>query len=220
MSRTDAGLAALAAVAALALAATASGCRQDMYDQPKATPLVTSDFFRDGRSARNPVAGTVARGQLAEDRGLATGSVRMGSSSAGSPMSVDRELLLRGRQRFDIFCSPCHDRTGSGEGMVVRRGYKRPTSYHEERLARAADRILLRRHDDGFGENAAVRQPDPRRDRWAIAAYVARSSWRIERPSRSSTAEDRTASRMPRRRSPGSRAAAPGTGGPWQEAVR
>src|SRR5262249_25672907 len=135
MSRTDAVRAsapragrgrriwALAGLAALALAATASGCRQDMYNQPKATPLAESDFFRDGRSARAPVPGTVARGQLAADRVLATGIGPDGKFVGRIPVPVDRALLFRGQERFNIFCSPCHDRTGSGHGMIVQRGY-------------------------------------------------------------------------------------------------
>ena len=122
MPRRARSLATAGMLAAIALAMTAPACRQDMYNQAKATPLTESVFFGDGRSARGPVPGTVARGQLAEDRVLATGIGPDGRFVGRIPVSVDRALLLRGRERYDIFCAPCHDRTGSGDEPDPRPG--------------------------------------------------------------------------------------------------
>src|SRR5262245_31403990 len=115
--------------AVLAIAATlvVAGCRQDMHNQPKYKPLRASSFFADGSSARPLVEGTVARGTLADDEAFFTGKV--GSQLVKElPFPVTKEVLDRGQQRFDIYCSPCHDRTGSGNGMVVQRGYRQPPS--------------------------------------------------------------------------------------------
>ena len=102
-----------------------TACRQDMHDQPKYIPLRESTFFADGRSARAPVAGTVARGQLREDTLLYTGKVD-GADATMFPFAVDEKVMARGQERYDIFCSPCHGRTGAGDGMIVLRGYRRP----------------------------------------------------------------------------------------------
>ena len=96
-----------------------------MHDQPKFIPLRQSTFFADERSARPPVTGTVARGQLREDALLHTGKVN-GADATVFPFPIDERALRRGQERFDIFCAPCHARTGEGDGMVVRRGYRRP----------------------------------------------------------------------------------------------
>jgi len=199
MSRTDAARAtsrprALAGLAALALAAaSASACRQDMYDQPKATPLVESDFFHDGKSARPPVPGTVARGQLREDRVLETGIGPDGKFVGRIPVSVDRALLLRGRERFDIFCAPCHDRTGSGQGMIVQRGYKRPPSFHEDRLRAQRIGYFFDVMTNGFGEMPAYASQIPIEDRWAIAAYLRALQLAQHAPLAGLTSEDRAA---------------------------
>jgi hypothetical protein len=190
MSRTDARL---AAFAALALAATASACRQDMYNQPKATPLAESDFFRDGRSARVPVPGTVARGQLAGDRVLATGIGPDGKFVGRIPVPVDRVLLFRGRERFNIFCSPCHDRTGAGRGMIVQRGYKKPPSLHDARLRGQPIGYFFDVMSKGFGEMPAYASQIPIEDRWAIASYVRALQLAQHAPLAALSSEDRAA---------------------------
>ena len=119
----------------LLLASTvfAAACRQEMYDQPRYKALGRSKFFSDQRQARPPVEGTVARGMLRADSKLYAG--KDGNTLVAQfPLPVTRALLDRGRQRFDIYCAPCHDRTGSGNGMVVQRGYRPPPSFHLERL--------------------------------------------------------------------------------------
>jgi mono/diheme cytochrome c family protein len=148
-----------------------AGCRQDMHDQPKFIPLRESDFYTDQRSARPIVEGTVARGLLRDDELLETGKVN-GRDTAEFPFPVTAQVLQRGRERFNIFCSPCHDRTGRGNGMVVRRGYRQPPSYHVERLRQAPVGHFFDVMTNGFGAMPDYRAQVPVRDRWAIAAYI------------------------------------------------
>jgi mono/diheme cytochrome c family protein len=147
------------------------GCRQDMHDQPKYIPLRQSTFFADQRSARPFVPGTVARGQLHEDTLLYTGKVN-GVDAAVFPFPVDDEVMARGRERFNIYCSPCHGRTGQGDGMVVRRGFRRPPSYHLDRLRDAPVGHFFDVMTNGFGAMPDYAVQVSPRDRWAIAAYI------------------------------------------------
>jgi Cytochrome C oxidase, cbb3-type, subunit III len=155
----------------LSLAAL-SACRQDMHDQPKYVPLRPSDFFADGRSARPITEGTVARGHLNDDTLLNTGKGADGKPANEFPMPVTKALILRGAQRFNVYCTPCHDRTGSGYGMIVRRGYRRPPTYHSDRLRQQPNGYFFDVITKGFGampDYAAQIQPQ---DRWAIVAYI------------------------------------------------
>jgi len=152
-------------------AAAAGGCRQDMHDQPKYIPLRESSFFTDQRSARPLVAGTVARGLLREDALLYTGKVN-GADATLFPFAIDEARLRRGRERFDIYCSPCHARTGDGDGMVVRRGYRRPPSLHDERLRTVAVGHFFDVMTNGFGAMPDYAGQVVPADRWAIAAYI------------------------------------------------
>ena len=121
------------------------GCRQDMHDQPRLKALAESDFYADLRSARNPVDGTVARGQLHEDAYFHTGKVGANPGNyMPSEVPVNEETLARGRERFNIYCAPCHSRVGDGNGMIVQRGYRHPPTYHQDRLRQAP---LGRRRD-------------------------------------------------------------------------
>src|SRR5262245_57775235 len=108
-----------------------------MHNQPKAEPYRESDFFADGMASRPLPAGTVARGLLREDTAFYSGLDASGQPVAAFPMPVRRELLQRGQERFNVFCSPCHNRAGTGRGMIVQRGYKQPSSYHIDRLRQA-----------------------------------------------------------------------------------
>jgi len=146
-------------------------CRQDMHDQPKFVPLRQSTFFTDSRSARPLVAGTVARGQLRDDVLLYTGKAN-GKDAEVFPFPIDDKVMSRGRERFDIYCSPCHGLTGQGDGMIVRRGYRRPPTYHQDRLRDAPVGHYFDVITNGFGampDYAAQIRPE---DRWAIIAYV------------------------------------------------
>jgi len=148
-----------------------SACRQDMHDQPKFVPLRASSFFEDGRSARPALAGTVARGQLRDDSLMHTGKID-GADATIFPFQVDARVMARGRERFDIFCSPCHGRTGQGDGMVVQRGYRRPPSFHQDRLRDAAVGHFFDVMTNGFGAMPDYTAQIRAEDRWAIAAYI------------------------------------------------
>jgi hypothetical protein len=158
-------------LALVAACAGVVGCRQDMHDAPSYDPLQGSTFFADGRSARTLVANTVARGQLRDDEHLYTGKVG-GQVAAEFPMPVTGAVMARGRERFDIFCSPCHGPTGAGNGMVVQRGFRAPPSYHEERLRRVPVGYFFEVMTNGFGAMQDYSAQVPVADRWAIAAYI------------------------------------------------
>ena len=159
-----------AAVAVLGCSPRA-GCRQDMHDQPKYRPLRGSEIFADKRSARPFVPGTVARGTLREDAVLYTGKV--GSDFVTEiPVKVTAELLARGQTQYQVFCSPCHGRTGRGDGMIVQRGFKKPSSYHVDRLRQMPIGYFYDVMTIGFGAMSDYSAQVTPEDRWAIAAYV------------------------------------------------
>lgn len=155
----------------LAAGLLAAGCRQDMHDQPKFKPYAKSDFYADQRSARPLVDGTVARGQLRDDTLLYTGKVD-GKPAATFPFEVTKAVMDRGHERFDIYCSPCHSRTGAGDGMIVRRGYRRPPTFHQDRLRQVPAGYLFDVITNGFGAMPDYAAQIPVNDRWAIVAYV------------------------------------------------
>jgi len=154
----------------LVLLATA-GCRIDMHVQPYYRPLTKSDFFADGRSARNPVEGTVARGDLREDTYLYTGKVN-GNLGDALPFPLTRAVLDRGHERFNVYCTPCHGRVGDGNGFIPSRGLRRPPSYHIDRLRKVPLAYFFDVMTNGFGVMPDYSSQIPVRDRWAIAAYV------------------------------------------------
>ncbi len=158
-------------VTAVLFLALAVSCRQDMHDQPKLQPLEASAFFADGRASRPQVSGTVARGELDLDDHLHRGLVN-GELATTFPFEIDQERMLRGQERFDIFCSSCHGRTGTGEGMIVQRGLKQPPSYHIDRLREAPPGYFFDVITNGFGAMYDLSDRIPVEDRWAIVAYV------------------------------------------------
>lgn len=143
-----------------------------MHDQPKYEPLEESAFFADGAASRLLIEGTVARGHLGDDVAYETGLQPDGSFAAGFPMPVDMALLERGRSRYDAFCAPCHDRLGSGRGMIVRRGYKQPNSFHDQRLLETQSGYFVNVMTNGFGQMSSYAAQIRPADRWAIAAYI------------------------------------------------
>ena len=149
----------------------AAGCRQDMHDQPKVKPYAKSEFFANRRSARPLVDGTIARGRLRDDPVLYTGKAD-GKPVDAFPFAVTADVMARGQERFDIFCSPCHGRTGDGEGMVVKRGYRQPPSFHVDRLRQSPAGHFFDVMTNGFGAMPDYRAQVPVRDRWAITAYI------------------------------------------------
>jgi mono/diheme cytochrome c family protein len=149
------------------------GCsRLDMQDQPKYRPQRPSDFFADGRSERQPVEGAIARGTLYEDTAFYEGKDATGKDIEEFPIAVDKTVILRGQQRYDVYCSPCHGRIGNGLGMVVRRGFKQPPSYHIERLRTAPAGHLYDVISNGYGAMLNYASQVQPRDRWAIVAYI------------------------------------------------
>jgi mono/diheme cytochrome c family protein len=147
------------------------GCDQGMRSQPRQGPLTASGFFADGLSARPPVEGTIARGQLQLDEVLYRG--REGQALAATfPFPVTRAVLDRGRERYDVFCAPCHDRAGTGRGMIVERGYRAPPSLHVDRLRDAPPGHFFDVITRGFGAMPAHAAQVTVRDRWAITAYI------------------------------------------------
>ncbi|MFN7945380.1 MAG: cytochrome c [Blastocatellia bacterium] len=173
-----------------------AGCRQDMHNQPKYLPLRPSEFFADGQSSRKPVDGTVARGSLDNDVFIpaktgvpagqaspaapaATGGNQKSAAAAGTqtgagsfPFPITSEVLARGEERFNINCSPCHGRTGYGDGMIVRRGFPQPPSYHIDRLRSAPDAHFYDVMTNGFGRMPTYADQVSPRDRWMIIAYI------------------------------------------------
>ncbi len=148
-----------------------AGCRQDMHDQPRYEALERSQFFPDGRSARLPVRGTVARGHLQEDQAFYTGK-QDGKLVQTMPVNVDRQLLARGRERFNIYCSPCHGTSGMGNGMIAQRGFRSPPAFHTDRLRQAPAGHYFDVITNGFGAMYSYASRVEPRDRWAIIAYI------------------------------------------------
>lgn len=146
------------AVCLLCLLATA-GCRQNMHNQHKLEPYESSDFFADGQGSRQIPAGTVPRNAF-------------GETMQAAPPPVTMELLRRGQERYNVFCSPCHSRVGDGLGMIVRRGYKQPPSFHEPRLRSAPAEYFVTTMTEGFGVMPSYAEEVSLPDRWAIAAYI------------------------------------------------
>jgi mono/diheme cytochrome c family protein len=158
------GLATLLAVSAVA-------CRQDMHDAPRYDPLEASPVLANGSSAQPLVAGTVARGFLGDDVHLTTGKID-GQAATVFPFTMTRADLDRGQERYNIYCAPCHDRRGEGNGMVVQRGYRQAASYHTDRLRVAAPGYFFDVISNGFATMPDYRAQISVEDRWRIVAYI------------------------------------------------
>ena len=170
-------------LALIGVALVLAACRQDMHDQPKYKALRASPFFADGRASRPVVEGTVAHGARDLDPARTTGKV--GADYAANPLPRSEAVFQRGRERFDIYCSPCHDRVGTGAGMIVERGYKPPPTLHQDRLCTVADGYLFEVMTQGFGVMPSYAEQVPIDDRWAIAAYI-----RVLQRSQNATIDD------------------------------
>lgn len=158
-----------AATALLLIAATS--CRRDMQDQPRFKPLEGSRFFADSRSARPVPAGTIARDELNDTDVFHTG-LNNGAFTTQFPVPITKKLLLRGEQRYNVFCTPCHGFLGDGNGMVAKRGFKWPANLHTDRLRNAPPGYLFQVISNGYGAMPDYRHQIPPGDRWAILAYV------------------------------------------------
>jgi mono/diheme cytochrome c family protein len=176
----------------------AGACRRDMQDQPKMKPYRGTSFFGDGLSSRQPIQGTVARGFLRSDKELFTGKkdtattgtaapsaspqAGAGQQASGAnaypddvtefPFPITKETVQRGRERYAIFCSVCHGLTGNGDGMVVRRGYRRAASFNDDRLRQAPVGHFFDAITNGWGAMPSYASQISVQDRWAIIAYV------------------------------------------------
>ncbi len=190
----------------LTVTIAATGCRQDMHDAPRFDPLEATTLFHTNASAQPIIDGTVARGQLNADALLHTGKLD-GRDSTVFPFAITRADLDRGQERYDIFCAPCHGRTGDGNGMVVKRGYRQAASYHMDRLRTIPVGYLFDVVTNGFGVMPDYRSQIPVEDRWRIVAYV-----RALQLSHNATAADVPAGEMDRLRSGAPAPAAAGDG--------
>jgi mono/diheme cytochrome c family protein len=162
--------ASMAAAAFLALAASAA-CRQDMHNTPRYKPLQQSDIYPDKRSSRPIIEGTVARGFLKADDVFYTG-MQAGAPVDKIPMPLTDAVVARGRERFNIYCTPCHGVAGDGDGMIVKRGYKQPVSYHDPRLRNEKAGYFFDVMTRGFGQMPDYAAQVSPKDRWAIVAYI------------------------------------------------
>lgn len=172
-----------------------TACRYDMQDQPRYEEYKNSDFFNDGKAMRDLPEGTVARGNLRENKALYTGKKENADPNAAVestvdpvtgntlvssfpndveefPIPVTKELLDRGEQRYKIFCIVCHGPVGGGDGMVVRRGYPAPPTYHDDRLRNAPVGHFFDVITNGWGKMNSYASQIPVADRWAIVAYI------------------------------------------------
>jgi len=169
------------------------GCRNDMHDQPRFKPLAKNDFFADMRASRAPVENTVARGQLNEDTYFYTGKI---GSNPGDYMPaevpVNQATLERGRERYDIYCAPCHARMGDGNGMVPQRGYRHPPTFHQDRLRKAPVGYFFDVITNGFGAMPDYAMQVTPEDRWKIVAYI-----RALQLSQNATAADAGGQKIP-----------------------
>ncbi len=160
------------ALVSLACAAIlASGCMREMRDQPRYEPLEASDFFLDGLASRPRVPGTVARGTLGDPL-VNSGLTAEGALVPTNPLPLNRALIERGGDRYAIYCTPCHGAKGDGLGMVVQRGFKEPTSFHDPRLRSAPDGYFFDVMTQGFGEMSDYAAQLRPADRWAVVAYI------------------------------------------------
>jgi len=155
--------------AIIGLALVLAGCTMTMRFQPRVDPLTESTFYANRSAARVPVADTVARGYSQYE---ATAALMAGNINDAFPAGITLDDLKRGQQRYDIYCSPCHDRVGTGNGMVVQRGFNKPTSFHDDRLRSSPPSYFYSAMTNGFGSMPSYANRIDPPDRWLIAAYI------------------------------------------------
>lgn len=204
-----------------------TGCRQDMQDQPKYRAYRESPFFKDGSSSRKLIEGSVARGLLQEDRALfvgkkdgpprpvssdpkAIGEAKYPNDVTEFPIPITKEVLARGKDRYTIFCSVCHGPTGNGDGMIVRRGFKQPPSYHIEDLRQAPVGHFFDVQTNGWGVMKSYSAQITAPDRWAIIAYI-RALQRAQNTDKKTTEGENKNAQQPAQATPSPQT--PGAGG-------
>ena len=181
-------------IATISVLLLSIGCRYDMQDQPRLKPYKESDFFKDGKAMQNPPDGTVARGKLNENKAFYTGKkenadpniqVETTTDATGNtlvssfpndveefPIPLTKELVDRGQERYNIYCIVCHGPVGKGDGMVVRRGFPQPPTYHDDRLRNAPVGHFFDVMTNGWGKMNSYSTQISASDRWAIVAYI------------------------------------------------
>jgi len=193
-----------------------TGCRRDMQDQPKMKPYRGTSFFGDGLSSRQPIEGTIARGFLRTDteyftgkKPKAPGATATPQPTAGTqtntypddvesfPFPVTKEIVDRGQQRYNIFCSACHGLTGNGDGMIVRRGFRRAASFNDDRLRQAPVGHFFDAITNGWGAMPSYASQIPVQDRWAIITYVRALQLSQQNPATASASPAPSASPTP-----------------------
>jgi mono/diheme cytochrome c family protein len=163
----------------------AVGCHTDMWVQPKLKAQHESEVFEDGMGSRPKVPGTVARGQNMDDPAYSTGfdpatkklvtKIPWERAAAELKLKTYKELLMHGKERFEIFCTPCHGQLGNGQGMIAQRGLKikrQPGNYHTARLIKMADGHFFDVMTNGYGVMYSFASRIPVEDRWAIVTYI------------------------------------------------
>jgi Cytochrome C oxidase, cbb3-type, subunit III len=160
-----------AAMSAMAATLVLAGCRQDMQDEPKFFPQRGTSFYADGRSVRPQVENTVARDQLHENGYFYTGLVN-GKEGEGMPFPATMEVLERGQERYNVYCTPCHSRVGNGVGMIVQRGYMKAGNFNTTRLETAPLGHFFHVISNGYGAMPDYSAQITPADRWAIVAYI------------------------------------------------
>jgi len=187
-----------------------------MQDQPKMKPYRGTSFFGDGLSSRQPIEGTIARGFLRTDteyftgkKPKAPGATATPQPTAGTqtntypddvesfPFPVTKEIVDRGQQRYNIFCSACHGLTGNGDGMVVRRGFRRAASFNDDRLRQAPVGHFFDAITNGWGAMPSYASQIPVQDRWAIITYVRALQLSQQNPATASASPAPSASPTP-----------------------
>ena len=161
----------IAMLGALAGTGLLAGCRQDMHNQPKFYPQRGTEFYADGRSVRPQVENTVARNQLHEDSYFYTGMVN-GKEGDGLPFPVTLQVLAKGQERYNVYCTPCHSRVGNGAGMIVQRGYSPAGNFQGGRLRAVGLGHFFNVISNGYGSMPDYSAQIAPADRWAIAAYI------------------------------------------------
>ena len=144
----------------------------NMDDQQRYDAQQKSPFFKDGREMRMPVEGTVARGELNEDDAVYLGKDEQGKFVTRIPLEITHDFIMRGQQRYNIYCSPCHSQAGDGKGIVVKRGFLLPPSFHQEKVRNFADGYIYNVISNGVRNMPDYKKQIPVMDRWAIVAYV------------------------------------------------
>jgi mono/diheme cytochrome c family protein len=189
-ARSRPGVRRLAGWLAVSLVFWAGGCRSDMYDQPHYEPYEPSTFFADGTTSRPIVAGTVARGELRADTLYYEGKID-GKDADVFPFEIDAATLELGRERYMIYCTPCHGRLGDGHGMVARRGFSPPPTFHSEYLRKIPVGHFYNVITHGYGAMYSYAARIPVKHRWAIAAYIRALQYSTNASPEDLTAEDR-----------------------------